>query len=53
MPIDRIVVNASPLIALFRIERATLLPDLFRKIVVPAPVWEEVVGGGYADPAGD
>jgi predicted nucleic acid-binding protein len=51
MPIDRVVVNASPLIALFHIERATLLPDLFREIVVPESVWDEVVGGGHGDPA--
>ena len=35
MPIDAVVVNASPLISLFRSGQAELLPQLFNRIVVP------------------
>lgn len=43
MRIDDVVVNASPLISLFRSGQADLLPRLFRRIVVPDAVWNEVV----------
>lgn len=42
MSIDRVVVNASPLIALFRSDQADLLPQLFAHIIVPEAVWQEV-----------
>jgi predicted nucleic acid-binding protein len=42
MPVDRVVVNASPLIVLFKSEQAELLPQLFHKILVPQAVWQEV-----------
>lgn len=42
MPIDRVVVNASPLIVLFNSNQADLLPQLFNEIYVPQAVWEEV-----------
>lgn len=44
MRIDKVVVNASPLITLFRSGQAGLLPELFRKIIVPGAVWTEVTG---------
>ena len=43
MRIDDVVVNASPLISLFRSGQADLLPRIFRRIVVPEAVWQEVV----------
>ena len=43
MRIDAVVVNASPLIAIFRSGQADLLPKLFNRIVVPEEVWKEVV----------
>lgn len=43
MRIDAVVVNASPLITLFRSGQADLLPRLFSHIVVPESVWSEVV----------
>lgn len=43
MRIDAIVINASPLITLFRSGQADLLPRLFGHIVVPEAVWNEVV----------
>lgn len=43
MRIDAVVVNASPLIALFRSGQADLLPRLFNRVIVPEAVWKEVV----------
>jgi len=37
------VANASPLIALARINRFSLLRHLFQDVVVPEAVWQEVV----------
>ena len=51
MRIDSIVINASPLITLFRSGQADLLPRLFTHIVVPEAVWQEVVCGGQEDTA--
>lgn len=42
MPIDRVVINASPLIVLFKSGQAELLPRLFSEILTPQAVWEEV-----------
>lgn len=51
MRIDAVVINASPLITLFRSGQADLLPRLFGKIVVPEAVWNEVVADEWDDPA--
>lgn len=51
MRIDAVVVNASPLIALFRSGQADLLPKLFERIVIPDAVWDEVTSGGHHDVA--
>ena len=53
MRIDAVVVNASPLIALFRSAQADLLPRLFQRVVVPDAVWDEVVAGGHRDVAAE
>jgi predicted nucleic acid-binding protein len=45
MRIEAVVVNASPLIALFRSGQDDLLPRLFSQILVPDAVWSEVVLG--------
>ena len=42
MRIEAVVVNASPLISLFRSGQSDLLPRLFSRIVVPESVWKEV-----------
>lgn len=42
MRIEAVVVNASPLITLFRNGQANLLPQLFNRVVVPEAVWKEV-----------
>lgn len=43
MRIEAVVINASPLIVLFRSGQADLLPRLFSRIVVPEAVWREVL----------
>lgn len=47
------VANASPLIALARIDRFSLLKSLFQDIAVPEAVWTEVVVQGTGKPAVD
>lgn len=51
MPVDRIVLNASPLILLGNSELAFILPELFSEIVIPEAVWQEIVGGPHVDRA--
>jgi predicted nucleic acid-binding protein len=51
MPIDRVVVNASPLIVLFRSGQAELLGQLWNEVLVPGAVWTEVLAGGPQDAA--
>jgi len=51
MRIEAVVVNASPLITLFRSGQADLLPRLFSRIVIPEAVWQEVVVAGRDDAA--
>jgi predicted nucleic acid-binding protein len=48
---ERVVVNASPLIVLFKGGLADLLPALFAEIIVPQSVWDEVIAGGETDAA--
>lgn len=51
MRIDAVVINASPLITLFRSGQAELLPRLFDRIVVPEAVWHEVAVDEWEDMA--
>lgn len=51
MRIEVVVINASPLITLFRSGQADLLPRLFNSIIVPDAVWKEVVIEGREDAA--
>ena len=51
MKIEKAVVNASPLIILFKSGLADLLPKLFAEVVVPEAVWMEVMAGGESDEA--
>jgi predicted nucleic acid-binding protein len=49
-PSDRVVVNASPLIGLLRIEREGLLPALFENVYIPSTVRDEIAVGRSKDP---
>ena len=51
MLIEKVVVNSSPLIVLFRSGQADLMPLLFREVVVPEQVFQEVMAGGEDDAA--
>lgn len=51
MAIAKVVVNASPLITLFKSNQAELLPQLFQEIVIPQGVWDEIVVPGQLDAA--
>jgi predicted nucleic acid-binding protein len=51
MRIERVVSNASPLIALFKSGQSALLQGLFRSVLVPDAVWREVSAGAPEDPA--
>ena len=51
MPIERVVVNSSPLITLFNSQLINLLPQLFAEIIVPGAVWDEVIAVGKTDAA--
>ena len=50
MPIDRVVVSASPLIALMGINHEDLLPQLFADVFVPTAVIREIELGSFKDP---
>ncbi len=42
MPINRVIINSSPLIVLLKSQQANLLPQLFTEVLVPLGVFEEV-----------
>ena len=49
----RVVVNATPLIALALLNRLELLRQMFDEILVPVTVYEEVVVKGAGRPGAD
>jgi len=49
MRIERIVVNASPLICLFKSALLDILPSLFAEIVVPDKVHQEITAKSGID----
>lgn len=49
MRIERVVVNASPLICLFESRLANLLQTLFSEIIVPDSVYQEIMAKGIID----
>jgi len=51
MSIDRVIINSSPLIVLFKSQQAELLPQLFPEILVPSAVWDEITNSGNNDVA--
>ena len=46
---NKIVINTSPLIVLFKSQLTYLLPQLFTEIIVPTGVWSEIVKAGKID----
>ena len=51
MPVEKIVLNASPLILLCNGELDFVLPKLFTDIIVPEAVWQEITDGSHLDRA--
>lgn len=51
MSIERVIINSSPLIVLFKSQQAELLPQLFAEILVPKGVFAEVTMVGEDDAA--
>lgn len=51
MPIERLAVNASPLIVLFRSGQADILPALCPHVAEPDAVWREVTASWDKDAA--
>jgi predicted nucleic acid-binding protein len=51
MPVEKIVLNASPLILLCNGELDFVLPKLFTDIIVPEAVWQEIMSGSDLDRA--
>lgn len=49
MSINHVIVNSSPLIVLFKSKQAELLPQLFKSVLVPSGVFEEVTAAGSTD----
>jgi predicted nucleic acid-binding protein len=49
--VEKIVLNASPLILLCNSELSFILPELFTEIVAPEAVWQEIVDGPHLDRA--
>ena len=45
MLIERVVINASPLIVLFKSDQAMFLPQLFQEICLPRDVYGEILAG--------
>ena len=49
--INRAIINASPLIVLFKSQQAELIPQLFTEILIPEAVWHEILATGQNDAA--
>lgn len=46
---EQVVINASPLIVLFKSQQVDLLPQLFSEILIPRGVAEEISAGARGD----
>ncbi|GAA6616274.1 DUF3368 domain-containing protein [Scytonema sp. NUACC26] len=46
---NKVVINTSPLIVLFKSQLVYLLPQLFTEIIIPSGVWDEIVKTGKTD----
>jgi len=47
----RLIIDASPLIILFKAEFSHLLPEMFDELYVPDAVWNEIIAGSEDDVA--
>ncbi len=43
MPVDKVIINASPLILLFNSDLSFILPEMFKEILIPEAVWKEIM----------
>ncbi|MUG98246.1 hypothetical protein F7734_40435 [Scytonema sp. UIC 10036] len=48
---NKVVINTSPLIVLFKSQLAYLLPQTFTEIIIPSGIWDEIVEAGKTDMA--
>lgn len=48
---NKIIINTSPLIVLFKSQLDYLLPEVFTEIIVPSGVWDEIIEAGKTDTA--
>ena len=46
---EKVVINTSPLIVLFKSQLIDILPKICREIIIPNAVWSEVVKAGKND----
>ncbi|MCI5149650.1 MAG: DUF3368 domain-containing protein [Candidatus Electrothrix sp. MAN1_4] len=51
MPVEKIVINASPLILLCNSNLSHILPELFQEIILPDAVRDEILSGPHQDRA--
>jgi predicted nucleic acid-binding protein len=51
MRIDKVVVNSSPIIVLFKSHFEEILPSLFKEIIIPNPVYKEITHHSKTDRA--
>jgi predicted nucleic acid-binding protein len=46
---EKVVINSSPLIVLFKSQLINILPQVCQEIIIPNAVWLEVVEAGKND----
>jgi predicted nucleic acid-binding protein len=51
MPIEKIVLNASPIIILYKAQMENILPQLFNDIIIPKSVFDEITKARIKDRA--
>jgi predicted nucleic acid-binding protein len=49
MPIEKIVLNASPIIILYKAQMENILPQLFNDIIIPKAVFDEITKARIKD----
>ena len=51
MPIEKVIVNASPIIVLYKSHLESILPLLFKEILIPTTVYDEITSYSPNDKA--